>query len=166
MTFTAKKLFSFFHRFVTAHAIITKLIGLVYLFAKIILISKKIFVSKILWLFGSNSAPKNGLNCSVPLYLNHVINVWLLCVFINTHNNHTFITWFKYRGTEQFRPFFGAEFDPNSHKIFETNIFFEIKMILAKRYTKPISLVMIAWAVTKRWKNENNFLAVNVKIKC
>ena len=39
--FTAKKLFSFFDYFVTAHAIITKIIGLVYLFGKIILISKK-----------------------------------------------------------------------------------------------------------------------------
>ena len=26
-------------------------------------------------------------------------------------------TWFKYRGNEQFGPFFGAEFDPNSHKM-------------------------------------------------
>ena len=39
--FTAKKLFSFFDHFVTAHAIITKIIGLVYLFRKIILILKK-----------------------------------------------------------------------------------------------------------------------------
>ena len=39
--FTAKKLFSFFDYFVTAHAIITKIIGLVYLIGKIILISKK-----------------------------------------------------------------------------------------------------------------------------
>ena len=38
--FTAKKLFSFFDYFVTAHAIITKIIGLVYLIGKIILISK------------------------------------------------------------------------------------------------------------------------------
>ena len=34
--------FFFFDYFVTAHAIITKIIGLVYLFRKIILISKKI----------------------------------------------------------------------------------------------------------------------------
>ena len=37
--FTDKKLFSFFSRFVTARAIITKIIGFVYLFCKIILIS-------------------------------------------------------------------------------------------------------------------------------
>ena len=39
--FTAKKLFTFFDYFVTAHAIITKTIGLVYLIVKIILISQK-----------------------------------------------------------------------------------------------------------------------------
>ena len=39
--FTAKKLFSFFDYFVTAHAIITKTIGLMYIFGKSILISKK-----------------------------------------------------------------------------------------------------------------------------
>ena len=39
--FTAKKLFSFFDYFVTAHAIITKIIGLVYLIGKIILLKKK-----------------------------------------------------------------------------------------------------------------------------
>ena len=39
--FTAKKLFPFFDYFVTAHAIITKIISLVHLIGKIILISKK-----------------------------------------------------------------------------------------------------------------------------
>ena len=39
--FTDKKLFSFFSRFVTARAIITKIKGFVYLFGKIILIKKK-----------------------------------------------------------------------------------------------------------------------------
>ena len=53
--------FLFFCRFVIVHRIITKLIGLVYLFSKIHLIFKKIYVSPLLWPFGSNSAPKNGL---------------------------------------------------------------------------------------------------------
>ena len=39
--FTAKKIFSFFDHFVTAHAIVTKIIGSVYLIGEIILISKK-----------------------------------------------------------------------------------------------------------------------------
>ena len=42
--FTAKKLFSFFDYFVTAHAIITKIIGLVYLFGKIILIFVAVWI--------------------------------------------------------------------------------------------------------------------------
>ena len=56
--FTAKKLFSFFDYLVIAHAIITKIIGLVYLFSKII--SEKKYFKLFLWPFGSNLAPKTG----------------------------------------------------------------------------------------------------------
>ena len=73
--FKAKQIFSFFHHSVTAHAIITKLIGLVYLFDKMILISKKNIVHNSLWHFGSNSAPKNSPNCLLPLYWNHVLRL-------------------------------------------------------------------------------------------
>ena len=55
--------------------------------------------------------------------------------------------------------------DPNSQKNFYKIYIFGIKMFLRVGYAKPISLVMIAWAVLKQWeKNENNFLAVNIKI--
>ena len=67
------------------------------------------------------------------------------------------LTWFKYRGNEQFGPFLEPNFTPERPQKL-------CKILLMVGYTKHISLVRIACVVTKQWKKKKS-LAVNIKIK-
>ena len=85
--FTAKKLFSFFDYFVTAYAIITKIIGLVYLLGKIILISKKIkiMIFVAVWIkFGSKKWSELLVTPIMkPCFMPVTLNLKLLILSLN-----------------------------------------------------------------------------------